>query len=171
MFELQRLRADHAPAVLAFELENRAYFVRSISDRGDDYFAHFEDRHNALLADQAAGLLHCHVLVDPDGAVLGRVNLFDVADGSAELGYRIAERAAGQGVATAAVKQLCALAASEYGLTELRAATTVDNVASRAVLARTGFVPTGEADFGGRPGIEYRLELTGLPARSSTGSG
>lgn len=165
MFELQRLRADHAPAVLAFELENRAYFCRSISDRGDDYFAHFDDRHHELLVDQAAGVLHMHVLVDPDGAVVGRVNLVDVADNSAVLGYRIAERVAGQGVATAAVKQLCVLAASEYGLTELRAVTTVDNAGSRIVLARTGFVPTGEIDFRGRPGIEYRRDLTGaVPA-------
>ena len=34
MPELQRLRADHAPAVLAFELANRAYFATFISDRG-----------------------------------------------------------------------------------------------------------------------------------------
>jgi hypothetical protein len=29
----ERLRADHAPAVLDFELANRAYFAVSISDR------------------------------------------------------------------------------------------------------------------------------------------
>jgi ribosomal-protein-alanine N-acetyltransferase len=39
--ELQRLRADHAPAVLAFELANRAYFATFISDRGDEFFDHF----------------------------------------------------------------------------------------------------------------------------------
>ena len=39
MPELKRLRAGHAPAVLAFELANRAYFAASISDRGDDFFA------------------------------------------------------------------------------------------------------------------------------------
>lgn len=164
MFDLQRLRADHAAAVLAFERENRAYFARSITDRGDDYFAGFGERHAGLLAEQAAGVGHFHVLVDDAGAVLGRVNLIDVADGSAELGYRIAERAAGQGVATAAVRQVRSLAVTEYGLTELRAATTLDNTGSRAVLARTGFVPVGEAEFGGRPGIEYRLDLTGPAA-------
>ena len=36
MPELQRLHTDHAPAVLAFELTNRAYFSAFISDRGDD---------------------------------------------------------------------------------------------------------------------------------------
>ncbi|MEV4065036.1 hypothetical protein [Nonomuraea dietziae] len=39
MPELQRLRSDHASALLAFERENRAYFAASIPDRGDAYFA------------------------------------------------------------------------------------------------------------------------------------
>jgi ribosomal-protein-alanine N-acetyltransferase len=33
VFELQRLRNDHAAAVLDFERVNRAYFAESISDR------------------------------------------------------------------------------------------------------------------------------------------
>jgi hypothetical protein len=42
----------------------------------------------------------------------------------------------------------------------LRAATTLDNNGSRAVLARTGFVPTGETVLSGRPGISYTLNLS-----------
>jgi [ribosomal protein S5]-alanine N-acetyltransferase len=45
--ELQRLHAGHAPAVLAFELANRAYFAASISDRGDEFFDQFTNRHAA----------------------------------------------------------------------------------------------------------------------------
>lgn len=160
MPELQRLRADHAPALLAFELENRAYFAASVPDRGDAYFATFDERHRELLGWQAEGTDLFHVLVEDDGAIVGRVNLFKVAGGSADLGFRIAERAAGQGLATAAVRQLCLLAAAEYGLTELRAQARAENVGSRTVLARTGFVPTGEVVLSGRPGITYRLELT-----------
>ncbi|MCX4533739.1 GNAT family N-acetyltransferase [Streptomyces sp. NPDC002596] len=159
MAELQRLRLDHAPALLAFEQENRAYFAASVTDRGDDYFAHFDARHHDLLAEQASGLHFFHVLVNSSGAVLGRVNLVDVADGSAELGYRIAEKSAGQGLATAAVREICARAAAEYGLTALRAVTTLDNAGSRAVLARTGFIPTGEVRLDGRPGLRYVRDL------------
>ncbi len=159
MPELQRLRLDHAPALLAFEQENRAYFAASIPDRGDDYFAEFDARLQSLVDDQAAGLLHFHVLVDGGGQVVGRVNLVDVADGSAELGYRIAEKAAGKGLATAAVGEVIVLAAADYGLTTLRAATTLDNAASRAVLARTGFVPLGDTVLSGRPGIRYVRDL------------
>jgi ribosomal-protein-alanine N-acetyltransferase len=152
---LERLRPDHAPALVTFERENRAYFAASVPDRGDEYFRDFDARHRALLAEQAAGLHHFHVLVEADGSIVGRINLVDVADGSAELGYRIAERAAGQGLATATVRHVCTDVAVGYGLTRLHAATTLDNLGSQAVLTRTGFVPVGETTLGGRPAMRY----------------
>ncbi|MEU8661094.1 GNAT family N-acetyltransferase, partial [Actinoplanes philippinensis] len=75
MYELQRLRDDHATALLEFETANREFFARTIPDRGDDYFAHFSERHAALLAEQDSGTCHFHVLVDRAGAVVGRFNL------------------------------------------------------------------------------------------------
>ncbi|WP_031087083.1 GNAT family N-acetyltransferase [Streptomyces sp. NRRL WC-3549] len=155
MTMLQRLRADHAPALLAFERENRAYFAATVPDRGDAYFTGFDTRLAELLAGQAAGEHHFHLLTDTSGAVLGRVNLVDVADGSAELGYRIAERAAGQGLATAAAREVCRLARTGYGLRSLRAATTTDNGASRTVLTRAGFVECGGTTLSGLPGLRY----------------
>ncbi|MEU6231912.1 GNAT family N-acetyltransferase [Kitasatospora sp. NPDC047058] len=158
---LERLRADHADAVLAFERANREYFARSVPDRGDAYFAGFAARHAALLAEQDAGTCHFHLVLDGSGALLGRVNLVDVEHGEAELGYRIGERAAGRGVATAAVLEVCRLAAAGYGLSALTARTTSDNAASMAVLRRTGFTVLGETVIGDRPGVRYRRGLTG----------
>jgi [ribosomal protein S5]-alanine N-acetyltransferase len=160
--ELERLRAGHAPAVLAFELTNRAYFAASISDRGDEFFDRFPDRHRALLAEQEAGGCAFYVLVDDDGSVLGRFNLYDFSDGTANLGYRIAQRVAGRGVATATVRELCGIAAAWHGLRILRAATSHDNVASRKVLTKAGFVadgPATPADLGGKSGTWYRRDL------------
>jgi [ribosomal protein S5]-alanine N-acetyltransferase len=158
--DLQRLRSDHAPALLEFEQENRAYFGRSIPDRGDDYFAHFDAKHRDLLDEQATGVCHFHVLVADDGSVIGRINLVNVVDGAADLGFRIAEKSAGQGVAQWAVRQICDLAVSEYGLTALLAQARVANLASRAVLARTGFVATGKTVLSGQPGITFVKALT-----------
>ena len=161
---MQRLRADHAPAVLAFELANRAYFATFISDRGDEFYDHFSERYNALLAEQEAGTCVFHVLVGEDGTVLGRFNLFDLRDGTARLGYRVAEQVAGRGVATATVQELCRLAAAKYGLRMLRAATSRQNVASQRVLAKAGFVvagPADPADLGGQPGTWYQRVLSG----------
>ncbi len=162
MPELQRLRADHAPAVLAFELANRAYFAAFISDRGDEFFDHFTDRHNAMLAEQEAGACAFYLLVAEDGSVLGRFNLFRIENGTAELGYRVAQDMAGRGVATATVRELCQLAAARHGLHTLRAATSHDNAASQRVLAKAGFVPVGPAgpaDLGGGQGTWYQRDL------------
>ncbi|MER7150604.1 GNAT family N-acetyltransferase [Streptomyces lydicus] len=162
MPELKRLYAGHAPAVLAFELVNRAYFAASVSDRGDDFFDQFTDRYNALLAEQEAGICAFYVLVAEDGSVLGRFNLYDLEDGTARLGYRVAERVAGCGVATATVRELCRMARTVHGLRTLRAAASHDNAASRKVLAKAGFVPVGPAtpaDLGGKSGTWYERDL------------
>ena len=163
MPELTRLRAEHAPAVLAFELANREYFAASVPDRGDAYFARFDERFAALLAEQDAGVCAFHVLVAEDGAVLGRFNLMDIEDGVAELGYRVAQHVAGRGLATATVRELCRLAAARYGVRTLRAATSTQNTASQRVLTKAGFGAVGPADpahLSGEPGTWYQLDLT-----------
>jgi len=160
--ELQRLRADHASAVLDFELANRGYFAASISDRGDAFYERFTERHDALLTEQEAGLAAYHVLIAEDGSVLGRFNLIFVEDGSAELGYRVAQHAAGRGLATATVRELCHLATARYGLRRVRAATSLQNTASEKVLIKAGFLPVGPADpsdLGGKPGTWYERDL------------
>ncbi|PAZ11963.1 GNAT family N-acetyltransferase [Streptomyces sp. SA15] len=161
MVRVERLRAGHADALLAFERENREYFARTVPDRGDGYFAGFAARHAALLAEQDAGVCHFHVVVDEEGRLIGRVNLVDVEGGSAELGYRVGERAAGKGVATAAVAEVCRVAGTAYGLTSIVAVTTRDNAASRAVLERNAFAAMEDITVDGRPGIRYRRSLLG----------
>lgn len=163
---MQRLHGDHASAVLAFEVENRAYFAASITDRGDAFFNQFAEQHSALLAEQDAGYGAFYVLVAEDGSVLGRFNLYRIEDGTAELGYRVAQDVAGRGVATATVRELCGLAVERHGLRTLRAATSRENVASQRVLAKAGFVPVGPAtpaDLGGKAGTWYQLDLVAQP--------
>ncbi|MFY9928880.1 MAG: GNAT family N-acetyltransferase [Streptosporangiaceae bacterium] len=163
MPKLQRLHPGHAPAVLAFEVANRSYFAAFVSDRGDGFFGQFTEQHSALLAEHEAGAGACYVLVAEDGSVLGRFNLYRFEDGTAELGYRVAQHAAGRGLATAAVRELCRLAAVRHGLRTLRAATSRENAASQKVLAKAGFVPAGPADpvhLGGKQGTWYQRDLT-----------
>ena len=162
MPELQRLHPGHAQAVLAFELANRSYFASFISDRGDEFFDQFTEQHSALLAEQEAGVGAYYVLVAEDGSVLGRFNLVLGGDGTAELGYRVAQHVAGRGLATATVRELCRLAAARHGLRTLRAATSRENTASQKVLTKAGFVPVGPADpahLGGKQGTWYQRDL------------
>jgi len=148
--------------VLAFEQENRAYFAESVSDRGDDFYEEFAERYRELLAEQEAGVCVFHVLVDEDERVVGRFNLYDVVDGTAVVGYRVARRVSGRDVATSGLRNLCRIAGEEYGLRTLRAATSNENVASQRVLAKAGFVAIGPAEVGGRQGAWYELVLASL---------
>jgi [ribosomal protein S5]-alanine N-acetyltransferase len=160
--ELQALRSDHAQSVLAFELANRDYFAGFVTDRGEDYFRHFTERFDALLVEQSAGVGAYYVLVADDGSVLGRFNLWFEDDGDARLGYRVAEAAAGRGVATATVRELCQVAADHHAVRTVRAATAQLNIASQRVLLKAGFVaagPADPADLGGKPGTWYQRSL------------
>jgi RimJ/RimL family protein N-acetyltransferase len=161
VFELQRLTAGHRDAVLVFELENRSYFARAVTDRGDEFFERFPERFLALLDEQDAGTGAFFVLVDRDGSVIGRFNLYDPKDGNAEVGYRVAERVAGRGVATKGLSALCRRAAEDYGLQTLTAGTSPTNVASQRVLEKTGFELIGTSVVAGKLSLMFRVALTG----------
>lgn len=159
MFKLQPLRSDHEAAVLVFERENRSYFGRSISDRGDMFFDEFAERHRELIADQQSGIGAFFVFVDEHGAVVGRFNLYAIQDGTAEVGYRVAERVSGRGVATNGLRELCRIARNDIGLRRLTAAASDNNVASQRVLVKAGFITIGQTDVAGRPGSMFELDL------------
>jgi ribosomal-protein-alanine N-acetyltransferase len=158
--ELQRVRGDHLDAILAFELANRTYFAGFINDRGDGFYERYADHHRNLLADQDRGTCIFHLLVDQDGAIIGRFNLYDRANGSAEVGYRVAQHAVGRGVATSGLRELCRRAQTEYGLRTLTAKTRATSHASRRVLEKAGFSAVEACEVAGQPGIRYMLQLT-----------
>jgi ribosomal-protein-alanine N-acetyltransferase len=159
MFELQRLSPDHEPAILEFERANRAYFAESITDRGDDFFEHFAERHSAMLIEQEDGRGAFFVRIEEGGTVVGRFNLYDIVDGTAQVGYRVAQRVAGRGVATAGLRDLCRIATEECGLRLLKAAASDANIASQRVLSNAGFAVIGPAEVEGRHGVLYELVL------------
>jgi RimJ/RimL family protein N-acetyltransferase len=156
---LELVTAEHRDAILEFEVANRDYFAATIPDRGDAFFADYPARHAELLTWQAAGTDRFHVLLTDDGTIAGRINLTRISDGQAELGYRIGKAYTGRGVATEAVRQVCDLARTCYGLTRLRAATTENNHASMQVLLHNGFTITGQTRLNGRPGHLFARDL------------
>ena len=82
-------------------------------------------------------------LITFDGQVVGMLGCKGApADGAVEIGYGLAPSAQGRGLATEAVRALVdALAAADVGT--VLAETLADNHASRRVLEKTGFSPTG----------------------------
>jgi [ribosomal protein S5]-alanine N-acetyltransferase len=64
---------------------------------------------------------------------------------SGALGYWVAADQAGRGVGTYAVRAVVDDCFTTHGLHRLEAATLVDNLASQALLGRTGFAVIGRA--------------------------
>ena len=159
VYRLRPVQLDDEASVLQFELENRAYFAQTVSDRGDEYFEEFPERHRDLLNEQSSGVCAYYLLVDDDQQVVGRFNLYDLNDGTASVGYRVGEAFARRGVATRGLGELCHIASREHALRTLRAKARDDNAASQRVLVKVGFVVMGATTVADRPGVRYELHL------------
>lgn len=81
----------------------------------------------------------------PTGECIGDLCFKGLSDdGSVEIGYGLFPEYWGKGYATEAVKAVTAWAAAQTGVIKIEAETDAGNIASQKVLARCGFVPTGE---------------------------
>ena len=141
--KIRTLQSSDAEQLLKFELENRHWFERHIDARSPDFYSveGVTEHITSYLSGLADGTWHPLVIEDSDGQIVGRANLkdIDIAERSAEVGYRIAERACGQGLATLAVRRLIQEARSRWNLTRLVANVYAENIGSAKVLQRCGF--------------------------------
>ena len=84
------------------------------------------------------------LIVRKDGAHIGNLSFKgSPVDGVVELGYGIAEEYRGYGYATEAVETILEWAFDQPGVVKIAAETGPDNPASRRVLEKCGFLPTG----------------------------
>ncbi|SEP95954.1 ribosomal-protein-alanine N-acetyltransferase [Pseudomonas sp. NFACC02] len=144
-FNIRELRCTDTEALLAFEKQNRAWFESHIDARAPSFYSEqgVAEHIDGYLSDFARGVWHPFVIEDAVGSIVGRANLkgIDTASGVAEVGYRIAQTACGQGLATQALEHLIRQAQTRWALTQLVAYVFPENAGSRKVLERCGFVP------------------------------
>lgn len=140
----------HIEALLAFELANRAFFEATINARPASYYSR-EGVGLAVaqaMADAYADTGYQYLALDAAGEIIGRVNLSAVKRAhfhSAVLGYRIGEQHGGKGHAGEAVRQVLQLAFGTLRLMRIEADCRIDNLASKRVLERNGFVQFGHS--------------------------
>ncbi|AJO79152.1 MULTISPECIES: GNAT family N-acetyltransferase [Pseudomonas] len=143
-FSVRELSSTDVDALLAFEVDNREWFESQIDAREPAFYSvqgvaeHIE----AYLSGLACGTWHPFVIEDADGKIVGRANLkgIDAARRSAEVGYRIARSACGQGLATRALGHLIEQARTRWQLRQLVAYVYPANIGSQKVLLRSGFL-------------------------------
>jgi RimJ/RimL family protein N-acetyltransferase len=91
-----------------------------------------------------------------DDRLLGSFSVMELdrESGYGEVGYWVSAEARDRGVATRAVRLLAGWAREELGLTRIDVLPHKDNLASRRVAEKAGFVDTGELVGAPRAGVE-----------------
>ncbi|WP_223455503.1 MULTISPECIES: GNAT family N-acetyltransferase [unclassified Pseudomonas] len=142
-FSVRELKKADAQALLAFEIQNREWFESHIDARDPSFYSlqGVADHIESYLSDFVIGAWHPFVIEDSSQRIVGRANLksIDSSTGSAQVGYRIDQRACGQGLATLALRRLIQEARMRWGLAQLVAYAFKENAGSRKVLDRCGF--------------------------------
>jgi len=130
----------HVAELFEFEQQNKLWFEKFVPARPASYqnLISFQTVISDLVKEQQAGCGFFFVIIQ-DEKIVGRINLIDVEDGEASLGYRIAESVVGKGVASQAVKIIKTIAREELGLTLLNATAAKSNPASARVLEKSDF--------------------------------
>ncbi|SDH93329.1 GNAT family N-acetyltransferase [Pseudomonas abietaniphila] len=144
-FSVRELLRTDIEALLAFETQNRAWFESHIDARAPSFYSveGVTEHIDGYLSDFARGVWHPFVIEDSSGRIVGRANLkgIDTTARLAEVGYRIAQSACGQGLATHALEHLIGQAQTRWALTQLVAYVFPENAGSTKVLERCGFLP------------------------------
>lgn len=82
--------------------------------------------------------------IEHHGAFIGGVGFYRRPSGAAELGFWLGTRWWGQGIATEAARAVVRYGFEKHAVPLFTSAHFSDNPASRNVLAKLGFVPTGD---------------------------
>jgi ribosomal-protein-alanine N-acetyltransferase len=144
------IRPADAAALTALVRANREFLAPWEPLREEHYFTEAGQRadiEQALERHKIGNALPC-VIVDDEGAVVGRITLNGIVRGafqSCSVGYWLSAAASGRGLATAALRDIKTTAFGELGLHRIQAETLLHNVPSQRVLERNGFSRIGLA--------------------------
>jgi [ribosomal protein S5]-alanine N-acetyltransferase len=139
---IRRLTPDDAGDLVALLVENREFLAPVEPVRDKRYFTAAGQRERI----EEEGTQAFAILAE--NRIAGTVTLSNIIYGSfqsANVGYWVAERFNGRGLATRAVAEVVEIAFGELGLHRLEAGTLVHNLPSRRVLEKNGFEPIGLA--------------------------
>jgi ribosomal-protein-alanine N-acetyltransferase len=139
---IRPLASEDAGELAALLVENREFLAPSSPERPERFFT-VEGQRERI---ESHGSEEFAIVAGV--CIAGTVTLSNLVRGplqSATLGYWVAERFNGRGLATSAVREVLGVAFGELGLHRLEAGTLVDNVPSQRVLEKNGFEPIGLA--------------------------
>ncbi len=139
---IRRLTLEDAGELAAVLVENREFLAGSSPIGAESFFTAAGQRERI----ENGGSERFAIL--DGGRIAGTVSMSNIVLDplhSATLGYWVAERVNGRGLATRAVREIIGIAFEELGLHRLEAATLVDNAPSQRVLEKNAFERIGLA--------------------------
>jgi len=148
-YTIKDLRSGDGAALAAAFRRNREHLAPRDPGRPESFYTddgqETEVAHNLMATADGRSYLY---LIWHGDTVVGRVMLNNIVRGvlqSGTVGYWVDHEHLGRGLATSGVGHVVVQAA-KLGLHRLEAGTMLDNVASQAVLRRSGFQPYGVAE-------------------------
>ena len=142
---LEKLDLKHANELYKFELENKLFYEKNWTPRPETYY--IKDQFNLimkeLIKEQQQGKCFLYLIRDDTGKLVGRMNLNAQSESkgkAAELGYRMGENDIGKGIAGKAVGKILIIARENLQLEIITAGTAKDNIPSRKILEKNGFI-------------------------------
>ncbi len=142
---IQLVTEDIYHEIYKFEEKNRKYFESILPPRPPSYHHYdtFKTVMDGFMVEQNRGDFYMHIIRNEAGVLVGRINLqrIDSKDlKKAEIGYRIDFDHQGLGYGSQGVKLMVRKGFQVYELDEITAGTAKDNLASRKVLEKNGFL-------------------------------
>ena len=143
--ELRLLEHHHAPQFFELAYRNRKHISEWMFWIGDDYSLADAERHIKLALDRFAANNGFEAGIWRKGELAGciRYNYIDWAHRNTELGYWLGASFQGHGLATKACRALIDHAFSELGLNRVEIRCMSENLKSRRIPEKLGFVEEG----------------------------
>ncbi|WP_313814920.1 GNAT family protein [Glutamicibacter sp.] len=147
--ELRLLQRSDAAELAAAYLSNKEHLAQWEPIRPAEYFTkQWQERDlESRLELYQQELAYPLALFEHD-SIIGRFTLTGITRGpfqNASLGYWMDADYCGRGLATATVREICAIAGTELGLHRIEASTLLHNIGSQRVLLNSGFQLIGTA--------------------------
>jgi RimJ/RimL family protein N-acetyltransferase len=163
-FVLDRWRPGDGGALRRFDLDPGTarffgYTVEQAQAMPDSHYDGDERARASLRAWQEGTELNLAIRRRSDGVAAGWVELRPQGD-CADVSYNVTAELRGQGIASRALQALLAWAAQQIGLRHAHLACHIDNLASRRVAEKCGFVLLGQQ------GEEYQFRRDLGPKRT-----
>jgi len=142
--EIKILDTNDKKPLFDFEVRNKDWFEQFVPPRPDGYFNFnsFSSIIDSLIEEQNNKACFLFVIYE-NNEIIGRMNISEINNNIAEIGYRICKDHLKMGLATNSLKQLIQFSSKKLNITELAAKTTSENIASQNVLLRNGFEYSG----------------------------